>query len=368
MNQLRSRKHPAFIVRQENPFNGGPPLDLLRQSFITPTDLFFVRSHGSIPEVDGAAFRLEIDGGGGAPRTMTMDEIRGNFPQVTLPAALQCAGNRRQELIAVEPVPEELEWGAEAIGHARWTGVRLRDVLAASGVTAKEADSRHVEFFGLDNVEKENQRFHYGSSIPLRKALNPEVILTYAMNGAPLEPLHGYPLRVVIPGYIGARSVKWLNRITVHPEPSHNYFQRKSYHLFPPNMRADSVDWDKGLMLGEMNLSSVICTPQPGATLPPGSVNVQGYAIAGGDQQVARVDLSLDGGEHWVQAELLENSGQWGWCFWQANVDLRPGKYDLIVRAVDTASNSQPNDVKQVWNFKGYMNNAWNRVQITVTG
>jgi sulfite oxidase len=368
MPEFRSRKHPQFIIRQEDPFNGGPPLHLLRGEFQTSTELFYVRSHGNVPKTDASAYRLEIQGDVPTPLSLSMVEIRDDFPQVTLPATLQCAGNRRQELIDAMPIPGEVPWGAEAIGHASWTGVRLRDVLAAAGLQGEIEDRRHVDFSALDDIEKEGQRFHYGSSIPLLKALHPEVLLAYAMNGEPLEPLHGYPLRVVAPGYIGARCVKWLRRVTVQPEPSTNYFQRKSYRLFPPHVRKDTVEWEKGLMLGEMNLSSVICSPQEGQSLPPGSVKVQGYAIASGGLEVARVDLSIDAGHSWVQAELLDERAAWSWRFWQAQVELGAGQHQLVVRAVDSAANSQPKDVKEVWNFKGYMNNAWNRVNVTISG
>lgn len=359
-------KHPEFVVRQASPFNAGPPLEFLTRSYVTPTDLFFVRNHGEVPVVDAATYRLEITGDVSRPLSLSLTDIQSKFPRITIPATLQCAGNRRQEMMEVQPIPGELGWGVEAISHALWMGVRLRDVLAAAGISPEGNSERHVEFGGLDETERLGNRFSFGGSIPLEKALNPEVVLAYEMNGEPLAPIHGFPLRVVVPGYIGARSIKWLSRINVQSEPSHNYFQRHAYRLFPPHVRPDSVDWDDGLMLGEMNVNSVICSPQENNRLPAGKVTVEGYAMAGGSRQVARVEVSADGGQTWVQAELSQDSQPWAWRLWRVTLDLKPGQYQLAVRAVDTAANAQPPDILQVWNFKGYMNNAWHRVRIEV--
>ena len=357
-------KHVDFGVRQANPFNGGPPPRLLGQSHITPTDLFFVRSHGDVPEVDADSYRLEVNGRVSRHLSLSLDEIKNNFERVAVNATLQCAGNRREELMAVQPIPHELPWGVDAISHAAWAGVRLRDVLAVAGVESEAALNLHVEFGGLDEVERLNNRFRYGGSIPLAKGLSPEVILAYEMNGEPLAPAHGFPLRTIVPGFIGARSVKWLERITVQDEPSHNYFQRKAYRLFASNARADTVNWDNGMMLGEMNVTSVICSHTEDERVGAGMIAVQGYALAGGGREIARVDVSSDGGQTWMHAELFNDTNPWAWTLWKANFELEPGRYQLVVRAMDTSANTQPQDISKVWNFKGYMNNAWHRVNV----
>ena len=267
--------------------------------------------------------------------------------------------------MAVESIPNELGWGVDAISHAVWTGVRLCDVLAEAGVKSDADSPLHAEFGGLDEVERQNKQFRYGGSIPLSKGLSPEVLLAYEMNGEPLAPVHGFPLRAVVPGYIGARSVKWLDRITVQDEPSKNYFQSYAYRLFAPHMRPETVQWKEGVMLGELNVTSVICSHDENERVRSGTVTVQGYALAGG-RRIARVDVSCDGGATWVQAELTNEAGCWGWTLWNASFQLKPGKHLLIVRAMDTSANTQPRDVAQVWNFKGYMNNAWHRVNIEV--
>lgn len=354
-------KHPGYLVRSETPFNGGAPLDLLRQEAITPPELFFVRNHGDVPSVDPASYRLAVDGLVDSPLNLTLDELRERFARVEVTATLQCAGNRRLELIALEPVPGELPWGEEAISTAVWSGVRLRDLLAAAGVSDGAA---HVAFQGLDPVERQGRIFDFGGSIPLGKALSPEVLLADSLNGAPLPSTHGFPLRVVAPGYIGARSVKWLQRISVQETPSDNYFQAHAYKLFPPDVRADTVDWSGGKMLGEMNITSVICRPAAGATVAAGSVAVQGYAIAGGERSVARVELSADGGATWRDATLQGEPRPFVWTLWEARLELPAGRHQLVVRATDSAGTTQPASVREVWNFKGYMNNAWHRVDV----
>ena len=356
-------KHSAFIIRSPEPLNGGPPIDLLSQSELTPLDLFFVRNHGSIPPVDPAKYRLVVGGMVERPLTLTLADLQCRFACVTLTATLECAGNRRDELIAVEDIPGELPWGAEAIGNAEWAGAPLRDVLAQVGVAPQAA---HVAFTGLDQVERMGRRFGFGGSLPLEKALGPEVILAYVMNGAPLPPAHGFPLRVVAPGYIGARSVKWLAELHLQAEPSDNYFQAHAYKLFPPHVRATNVDWDGGLMLGELALNAVICTPAPGARLAAGPLLVQGYAIGGGGCSVERVDVSADGGATWRAAILLGEGTRWAWRRWQADLELAPGARKLVVRAWDSAANAQPENPSRLWNFKGYMNNAWHRVHVIV--
>ncbi len=356
-------KDPAILVRQETPFNAGPPLPLLREAFVTPTERFFVRSHGDVPAVDLASYRLTVAGLVERPLSLSLAAIQADFPRHTVLATLQCAGNRRQDLIEVEPIPGELAWGAEAISTASWGGVRLRDILQAAGVGPEAA---HVAFSGLDATERHGQRFNFGASIGLDKALHPDTLLADTMNGAPLPPVHGAPLRVIVPGYIGARSVKWLDGITLQREPSDNYFQAVAYRLFPSSVRKETVDWDSGMMLGELSLNAVICTPAAGAQLPAGPLCVQGYATVGGGRVVSRVDVSTDGGATWQQATLDPDQATWAWRFWSLSVDLPAGAYQLVVRMIDSAANTQPADARLVWNFKGYMSNAWHRVNVVV--
>lgn len=363
MNNIHFDKHENFVVRNQNPFNGGAPLNLLTQSHITPTNLFFVRSHGDVPQVELDSFRLNISYKN-RKVSLSFDNIKNNFEKVEVSATLQCAGNRRQELMAIKEIPYELPWNVEAISHAVWAGIKLKDVLTIIGVE-NEARGLHIQFEGLDETERLGKRFNFGGSIPFEKAIHEEVILAYEMNGKTLSPVHGFPLRVVVPGYIGARSVKWLNQIIISDEPSQNYFQRIAYRLFDSNTNAENVKWENGLMLGEMNLTSVICSPEENQRLTSGLVTVSGYAATGGNRHIARVEISCDDGMTWTQAELNQ-ANCFAWTLWKADLNLSKGKHQLIVRAVDSSANTQPKDIEQVWNFKGYMNNAWHRVNVQV--
>ena len=206
--------------------------------------------------------------------------------------------------------------------------------------------------------------FSFGGSIPLQKALADEVLLAWELNGAPLSPLHGGPLRLLVPGYIGARSVKWLGRITLQGAPSDNHYQQRAYKVFPPEVSADTVDWSTSEPLGAFEVNSVICTPAPEAVLPAGNTHITGYAIS--DAPVSAVELSIDGGRSWLPARLTAEQARWSWRFWECEVALAPGTHELVVRARDVEGNSQPPDVGPIHNFKGYMMNSWQRLRVTV--
>ena len=374
----RFGKHPRLIVRQEEPLNAGPPPDLLCASPVTPYELFYVRNHGGVPRVDPGSWRLEVGGLVRRPLSLSLDDLR-RLGEETVEATLECAGNRRSEMAAVAPIPGELPWGEEAIGNARWTGVPLARLLDEAG---GEKGARHVAFAGLDEVERGGRRFGFGGSIPVEKARAPEVLLAWEMNGAPLPPVHGAPLRALVPGYIGARSVKWLAKVTLQEEPSDNYFQAKAYRLFPPQVTAETVDWDdwdRGRMLEDIGLNAVICAPLAGERVATGEVEVRGWAVAGAGRRVERVEVSGDGGRTWTAAELESEDGKsrtdqaaqdgspWVWRLFRAELNLAPGEREIAVRAWDSAGETQPQDPRGIWNFKGYMHNAWHRVRVTAT-
>jgi sulfite oxidase len=360
---IHARKS-QLIVHQEHPLNAEPPGNLLRQSFLTPEEHFYVRTHGSIPAVDPTSYRLLLTGLVQRKRELSLDELRSLSPAHTVTATLECAGNRREELIAVKPIPGEVPWGATVIGTAKWRGVPLREVLRAVGV---EADAHYVAFTSLDEAQFEGEKMHYGSSIALEKALSPDVLLAYEMNDEPLAPEHGFPLRVIVPGYIGARSVKWLREITLQEHPSTNPYQARDYKLFPPEITAKTVDWSRGKTLEDLTLNAVITTPQEGETVAAGPTRIQGYAISAEGTPVERVELSVDGGKTWTTATIVERADPYAWCFWEVTVALAPGDCQLIVRAWDASRQTQSEDVRPLWNFKGYMNDAWHRVKIHVS-
>jgi len=361
LNLLHTK--PDLIVHSKQPLNAEPPLDRLRASYITPQRHFYVRTHGSIPRVDGAQHRLRVGGQVAAPLDLSMEDLRDRFPRRTVTAVMQCAGNRRADMQQVRPVSGD-PWAAGAIGNAEWTGAALADVLRAAGAEAEA--SLHVAFSSLDDCEVEGERFRYAASIPMSKAMSPEVLLAYEMNGEALAPEHGFPLRAVVPGYAGVRSPKWLAGVTVQDRPSDGHVQARDYKLFPPSVAKDTADWDKGVTIYDMPLDSAICEPAPHAELKPGQTTLRGYAMATA-RSVVRVDVSSDGGRTWHQAELQHDpDAPWSWTFWQATLDLPQGEHELAVRAWDSAGQTQPALPDDTWNFKGYLGASWHRIPVKV--
>ena len=328
---------------------------------VTPIDQFFTRSHAPVPQIDPGTWRLEVGGLVERATSFSLEELRRAFPQRHLTATLVCAGLRRNEFLALGPLPGELPWGPEPAGTGQWTGVSLRDVLDVVGV-AKGA--RHVEFVGLDQVKRQGDQFGFGGSIDLAKALAGEVILASELNGTPLPAVHGFPLRAVVPGWIGARSVKWLGRITLLEEPSPNYFQRNAYRIQREVSPHDSRDVSRGAALSEIPLNSVILHPTPADAIPPGRVQVNGWAVGSGGRSLAAVEVSSNGGHDWTQARIVTEGTAWSWSLWEATLNLTRGRHTLVVRATDTTGVTQPPNVESTWNVKGYNNNAWHRVTI----
>ncbi len=328
---------------------------------VTPVDLFFTRSHATVPRIDPRTFRLEVGGLVSRPTSFSLEELIRTFPQRQVTATLVCAGLRRNEFLRLGPLPGELPWGPEPASTGRWTGLALGDLLQAVGV-AKRA--RYVEFLGLDQVERHGHKFGFGGSIDLTKALSAEVILATELNGAPLPPVHGFPLRAVVPGWIGARSVKWLGRITLLEEPSSNYFQSSAYRMQREINPHDPRDVSRGAALTEVPLNAVMLEPVPNQVVQAGRVPIRGWAMGSGGRPVTAVEVSINGGQNWRRARILSAEAAWTWAFWEAVLDLAPGHYTLAARAADGAGATQPPTVSAAWNVKGYNNNAWHVITI----
>jgi sulfite oxidase len=329
--------------------------------FVTPVDLFFTRSHAPIPYIDPRAWRLQVDGLVDRPSSFSLEELGRAFPLQQVTATLVCAGLRRDEFLALGPLPGELPWGPEPISTGRWTGIPLREILRAVGV---DAGARHVEFIGLDEVERQGHRFGFGGSIDLAKALSAEVLLASELNGAPLPAEHGFPLRALVPGWIGARSVKWLARITLRENPSPNYFQSKAYRVQREINPRDPRDVSDGVALTGVPLNAVIAEPRPGQVVPAGSVRVRGWAMGSAGRPLKAVEVSPTGGAEWIAARISAEETGWSWVLWEATLQLARGCHTLAVRATDVGGEVQPAEVSATWNVKGYNNNAWHRVTL----
>ncbi|KAL6752305.1 Oxidoreductase, molybdopterin-binding domain-containing protein [Haematococcus lacustris] len=368
------QRHPALIYRSERPCNAETPAHILAANLITNNDIFYVRNHLPVPELAPEQWRLEVRGQGLRALTLDLSSLRSEFKCHTVTATVQCAGNRRNEMKAVKAV-KGLDWDTGAIGTAVWSGVKLRDVLLRAGLDPDDPNVAHIHFLGADTDPSSGE--HYATSIPLHVAMDPlrEALLAYEMNGQPLSRDHGAPLRLVVPGTVGARCVKWLSGIVASDQESGSHWQQHDYKSFSPSTDWDSVDWTSAPAIQDPPVTSAITEPLPGTALQAGtkSVPVRGYAWSGGGRAIVRVDVTADGGASWTTAEL-KKLGQrpgraWAWTLWEAEVQLPPGHQgplELACKAVDESYNSQPDSVAGVWNLRGVVNNAWHRVSLQV--
>jgi sulfite oxidase len=347
-----ARQH--LITRLDDPYCGEAQPGRLIGDWLTPEADFFIVNHGNVPIIDAPdAYAIEIFGHIRRARPLRLAELRA-MPQTTVEATLQCAGNRRREHDAVHRIDDPVIWDRGAIGNGRWTGVRLVDVLEHVGI---KNDASHVWLEGHD-VGGDGR---FGGSIPIPRIFDrdaPPVLLAFEMNGKPLSPSHGFPVRAVVPGFIGARSVKWLARILVATRPSHNPYFRRNHHWVEGADGADGVD--QGPIYG-MKTHAAICTPASGAAAR-GAVTVAGYAIAGDARAVVdKVEVSADGGRTWQAATLERHAVPSCWRRWRAGVEVT-GPTRLVARATDSAGVVQPEVAR--WNRGGYLYDGWSVVDI----
>ncbi|WP_421845420.1 sulfite oxidase [Mycobacterium sp.] len=357
-----------MVVRGSEPYNAEPPAAVLARADITPTDAFYVRNHGPIPDIAPERWQLTVNGLVDRPLTLTYQQLTTEFDQYSVTATLACAGNRRVELLRVRPIPGKDPWAHGAISTAEWRGVRLADILEAAGVVCHQDrdEALHVAFEAPDVAQEARPVQAYGGSIPLVKAMSQEVLLAWQMNSEPLPRAHGGPVRVVVPGYVGARSVKWVTAITVQNRPATNYFQAYDYRILPPGADADTVAPGEGISLSTIALNCDILYPTDGDQVASGELTIWGYGIAGDGHRVERIDVSLDDGLTWQQADLHPARSRWSWRPWSLTVEVAPGPLNISARAWDDTGALQPESVASLWNPRGYGNNAWARIASSV--
>ncbi len=335
--------------------NHGLPLELLREP-ITPVGLHYLLVHYDIPAVDEAGWRLTLDGLVENERSLDLGALRA-LPPHEVVATMECAGNGRARLL---PRPVSQPWLQEAVGTGRWRGVRLRDVLATAGVTAGAAE---VLFTALDRGIENGEDQHFARSLPVDTALDDDVVLAYELNGAPLPPQHGFPLRLLVPGWYGMTNVKWLDRITLIAEPFRGPQQSRGYRL-------RLSEEEDGEPLSRM-LPRALLVP-PGIpefmtrerTVEAGRVLLEGRAWSG-QAPVAAVEVSEDDGASWHAATLdPPDLGPHAWRRFNHHWDARPGRRILCCRARDESGRTQPDTGS--WNLGGYANNGVQRIVVTV--
>lgn len=377
-------RNPELIrLTGKHPFNCEPPLPaLMEEGFLTPTDLHYVRNHGPVPRLLWDSHRVQISGFVKNPVDISMEQIL-SLPSVTMPITLVCAGNRRKEQNLTKQ-SIGFSWGPSAVSTAVWTGVRLSTLLTlvAGGVVR---GAKFVCFEGADKLPNG----YYGTSINVSHAMTEsnDVIIAYKMNGQLLSPDHGFPVRVIIPGMIGGRMVKWLTKILVDDKESKSHYHYFDNRVLPSHVDAETATregwWFKpDYIINELNINSVISSPAHDEVISvaagDSTYTMKGYAYSGGGKKVIRVEVSLDGGKVWELTELrhpeeleqytsqkdddFPRKERWCWCFWSHAVPIsRLARCkELLVRAWDQSQNTQPD--RLTWNVMGMMNNSVFRV------
>ncbi|KAI2467613.1 Oxidoreductase, molybdopterin-binding domain-containing protein [Annulohypoxylon bovei var. microspora] len=379
---------PARDIRLKKltakPCNAETPGQELAESFLTPNQVFYVRNHMWVPVIEDTEaedHNITVELPDGDIKTYSIKDLKARFKQHTVTAVLQCSGNRRNDMTRYAKKTNGLQWTVGAISCAKWEGVRLRDVLADAGLSLEDPgeDAQHIQFSGLEA---------YGASIPISTILDPmgDVLLAFKMNDEPLPRDHGFPVRVIVPGHVAARCVKWVNKIVVSDEESTTTWQRRDYKCFGPN--EVKQDWDKYKAIQVMPITSAITRTrlmrsadkylgnQANESTEDSVVQIEGYAYSGGGREIQRVDVSLDGGITWDQAQLIDDTnlekGNKAWCWkrWKYETGLSDvvksskgeSKATLVIKATDDAYNTQPETHKSIYNPRGNLATAWHRV------
>jgi len=328
-------RFPGLIVRQRQPENLEFPFDTL-DSFLTPNDRFYIRSHFAVPILEASSWRLKVEGAVERPVEIGYDDLV-KMQARTRPATLECAGNGR---VYLAPSPRGVQWELGAVSTAEWTGVPLAAILERAGVRPGAVD---VVLEGADSGEikdppKPAGAIHFARSLPLAKALNPDTLLAFKMNGAELPPSHGFPVRAVVPGWYGVASVKWLTRIVVSDVPFQGHFQTVDYATFERR---------NGLVtrvpITELQVKASIARPVLHEIIPAARPYTISGAAWSGDSPIQRVEVSTDGGASWLQARLNDRSHPYSWRLW-SYVWRSPsrGRAVLMARATDAAGRVQP--------------------------
>ena len=376
-----------------HPFNVEPPLNVHNKyKFITPSSLHYVRNHGACPKLSWDEHKISVGGPlVPKPREFTMDQIV-SLPARELPVTLVCAGNRRKEQNMIRQTIG-FNWGPSGVSTNVWKGALLRDILLEAGVSEKNMRGKHVEFIGVEDLpnkvgpgpfkeEPWGKLVKYGTSIPLGRAMNPafDVLIAYEANGDVLQPDHGYPVRLIIPGYIGGRMIKWLAQINVIEHETKNHYHYHDNRILPPHITAEESlkgEWwyKPEYIFNELNINSAISAPDHNESLSIAKnidkeYAVSGYSYTGGGRAISRVEVSTDGGVHWELAEIERKEQPndygmyWCWIWWTFKLKVADlvGCKEIWCRAWDEANNCQP--VNPTWNLMGMGNNQVFRVKV----
>ncbi|MCI4317778.1 MAG: sulfite oxidase, partial [Thermoplasmata archaeon] len=357
--QVQSTSHPPDLtVVVPEPLCAEPKLTALDQP-ITPNSRFFVRSHFPVPGLSRETWRLEVDGEVDHPTGLDWGGLK-RLPEREVASVMECAGNSR---FSVYPTPEGVRWGHGAVGNARWKGVSLSGILGPAGV---RRSAKEVVLEGADSGLEPgvSETIPFAMSIPLEKALEPDTILAYTMNEAPLTPDHGFPVRAIVPGWYGMASVKWVTRIHVIDHSFQGYYRTRPYVFIK---EGDAVETPKEPVT-RLRVKSLVTWPADGDTLSPGPHTLRGFAWSG-DGAIARVDVDTGGMDAprgtWSPARLLTSPSAHSWTPWEVDVHVRrPGYFVVRARATDETGQVQPDRAE--WNFRGVATNSIHGVRVLV--
>lgn len=333
------------------PFNAETPLGVLENE-TTPTDLFYVRNHFDVPSLDVDRFKLTINGAVAKPLELSLDQIK-ELPEKNSTIVMECAGNGRSSMT---PKIKGTSWNLGAISQAVFSGTSLHNIL---DMTSLSDDVREIRFSGADQGKiHSGETEHYIRSLPLEVANHPDTLIVWKMNDQDLTSQHGYPLRLIVPGWYGMASVKWLQEITAITQPFTGFFQSKEYVYIGEHGIPDQTP------VANMRVRSLITNPEVGTKISGETIHISGIAWSG-EGMVEKVELSFNQGENWQLTTLNPASTIHGLSRWE--FDLHPeeaGRYSIIARATDSAGNEQP--LKSIWNKGGYGNNAAHQIELTI--
>ncbi|RIA55224.1 sulfite oxidase [Dichotomicrobium thermohalophilum] len=353
----------GLTVLNDRPVNAETPAHLLNDD-VTPTARHFIRNNGIPPQNTAAeGWTLKIDGLVNNTMEMTIDELKDRFEVVRLALQLECGGNGRA---AFNPPASGNQWTVGAVANSEWTGVRLRDVLMAAGV---QPDAVYTAHYGADShLSGDPEKDAVSRGMPIWKAMDPDTIIAFEQNGAPIHPMNGAPLRLVAPGWPGSTSQKWLTRIWIRDQVHDGQKMGPRSYRVPryPVAPGEEVPDEDFQIIESMPVKSLITSPKSGHVLPVDhrTLEVRGHAWAG-DELVTAVDLSTDFGATWQPAELMPPMNGHSWQTWRAQLNFPTrGYYEIWARATDSKGRMQPFTVN--WNPKGYLNNSMHRIAVRV--
>jgi len=344
-----------MILHNDRPEDLETPLRYF-DSWITPVDAFFVRQHIPRPgPIDTAAYRLTVNGMVSKPAQLSLDDLR-KLPQYTVPATLECTGNGRA---FYTPKVPGIQWGRGAVGNAEWRGPRLSDVLKLAGV---DTSAGWVDFDGADSGVMSTP--DYIRAMPMKKAMHPATLLALSMNGE-TPAIHGFPVRLIVPGWDGTRWVKWVTRVSASAQAAGGFFMNPGYRIPKYTLAHGTPARPAELEVIEgMPVKSSITAPEDQSKAAVGPIAIRGFAWAG-EEAIERVEVSTDGGSRWQNAELSNPKLNFAWRLWHLDwKPTEPGYYTIVSRATDSAGRVQP--IIPAWNPSGYLWNGVDHVGVLV--